>query len=373
MDTPFETLIIGGGIAGLATAWHLAQRGQRDVLLLEREANLGTQSSGLNAAILRTLGPDPLTTSVAQRSAAFLRSPPQGFTDVPLVDACGLILLGNGASAGELRRWLAYAEPGTVQEVDRRQVHEMAPHLSDDWSLALYMANEGRMDIAALLDGFSRGARRGGVQIRTQAAVQELLTSGSRVLGARLEDGEEVHAGQTVLAAGGWAGRLGAAAGSHVTLRPTRRHLMITAAQRPSGMRLPVAWYLSQEFYCCAESAGLLLSACDEDEVDPDQCVVDPRIRERIAEKATRLLPGHADAGERNLWCGMRTLTADGRFAVGPDPEVQGLFWAAGLGGHGMVCGPEVGKLAAARLCGEQPEDQALYELDPARLTLAAR
>jgi glycine/D-amino acid oxidase-like deaminating enzyme len=368
VDGRFEILIIGGGVAGLATAWQLARRGQRDVVLLEREPTLGTQSTGRNAAILRTLGSDPLITSVAQRSVAFLRRPPPGFTDVPLVDPCGLILMGDGVSADELRRWMAYAEPGTVEELTRERLHEIAPHLSDDWSFAVYIPDEGRMDIAALIDGFARGARGGGVEIRTRTAVSELLCSGKSVMGARLQDGEEVRARRTVIAAGGWAGPLGATAGSHVALRPTRRHLMVTAPERSVDVRLPVAWYLNHEFYCCPESGGLMLSACDQMDVDPDHCVVDPQMREHIAEKATRLLPAHADAGERNLWCGMRTLTDDGRFAVGPDPDVAGLFWVAGLGGHGMVCGPEVGRLAALLLCGETPQDEALRGMDPARL-----
>lgn len=368
VDRSYETLIIGGGIAGLATAWHLARKGQGDVLLLEREANTGTQSSGRNAAILRTLGSDPLTTSVAQRSAEFLRRPPAGFTDVPLVDSCGLILLGDGPSAVELRRWMGHAQPGTVEELTRQQLREMAPHLADDWSLALYLPHEGRMDIAALVDGFTRGARGAGVEIRTRSPVRELLRSGCEVIGACLEDGSEVRARRTVMAAGGWAGRLGATAGSRVALRPTRRHLMTTAPERSVNGHLPVAWFLNHDFYCCPESGGLMLSACDQIDVDPDHCNVDPQIREDIAEKATRLLPEHADAGERNLWCGMRTLTADGRFAVGSDPDVDGLFWVAGLGGHGMVCGPEVGRLAANLLCGESSQDPALHGMDPARL-----
>jgi len=372
MDRRFETMIIGGGIAGLATAWHLARRGCRDVLLLEREACLGTQSSGRNAAILRTLGSDPVTTAVAQRAAAFLRQPPPGFSEVPLVQPTGLILMGQGDSADELRRWMGHAEPGTVEELTLARLRRIAPHLSEDWSFAIYMSQEGRIDIAALLDAFARGARHGGVEIRTRTRVAELLRSGAAVTGVRLVGGEEIRAARTILASGGWAGRLGAEAGSRVALRPTRRHLMTIAPGRGVQRQWPVVWHLGHDFYCCPESGGLLLSACDQADVDPEHCVVDPQMREYIAEKAIQLLPSHADAGEHNLWCGMRTLTDDGRFAVGPDPDVTGLFWVAGLGGHGMVCGPEVGRLAAALLCGETPQDEAVHALDPARLASAS-
>jgi len=110
------------------------------------------------------------------------------------------------------------------------------------------------------------------------------------------------------------------------------------------------------------------LSACDLVDVDPDRCAADPEIREMIAGKATRLLPRHAGAGAANFWCGMRTLTRDGRFAVGRDPDLGGLFWVAGLGGHGMVCGPEIGRIAAELLCGEASDDPIVESLDPRRL-----
>jgi glycine/D-amino acid oxidase-like deaminating enzyme len=68
----------------------------------------------------------------------------------------------------------------------------------------------------------------------------------------------------------------------------------------------------------------------------------------------------------------MRTLTADGRFAIGPDPDVAGLVWVAGLGGHGMVCGAEVGRLGAAALLGELEREPLARALDPARLVPVA-
>ena len=73
---PADFLILGGGVAGLATAWHLVRRGARDVVLLERDPGLGRQSSGRNAAILRTFGTDPVLNTIALRAALFLHATP---------------------------------------------------------------------------------------------------------------------------------------------------------------------------------------------------------------------------------------------------------------------------------------------------------
>ncbi|MFQ5669083.1 MAG: NAD(P)/FAD-dependent oxidoreductase [Acidobacteriota bacterium] len=364
-------LIIGGGIAGLATAWHLGRRHAEGVLLLEREPQLGTHSTGRNAAILRTVGPDPLITSVALRSKASLLAPPAGFSETPLVDPCGLLMIAGRASAAELQRWAGEAGP-TAQVIPASRLETLAPHFAGDTALAAWFPDEGRLDIAALVQGFARGARRTGIAFHRGATVEGLLQEGGRVAGARLAGGEEIRADTTVIASGGWAGRLGASAGSRVDLRPTRRHLMVTAPDDRVDARWPVVWSLGDAFYCRPESGGLLLCACDQVDVDPDACHTDPAIRERIAAKAMRLLPGQAGAEAAHFWCGMRTLTADQRFAIGPDPDLPGLFWVAGLGGHGMVCSFEIGRIAADLLTGVGGEDALAAALDPARLVRSA-
>ncbi len=368
-----DTLIVGGGIAGLSTAWHLGQAAARGVLVVEREAHLGARSTGQNAAILRTLDPDPLNTALGRRSRARLLDPPAGFSPVPLVDPCGLLLVAGPDHARELRRWVESAgSPGDTREVSPQEAARLAPHYAGPVAAGFFDAGEGRLDIAAMVEGFARGARRAGADIRTRAGVAELRVEGGRVCGARLADGTCIEARTTVIAAGGWADGLGAAAGSRVRFRPTRRHLLVTAPDRRIHRRWPVVWALGEEFYCRPESGGLLACACDQEDVTPDACPVDGRVCEVIAGRMARLLPSLADLTVAHFWCGMRTLTRDGRFAIGPDPDVEGLFWVAGLGGHGMVCAFEIGRIAAGLLGTGPVEPDLARDLDPARLRAAA-
>ena len=364
-----DVLIVGGGIAGLATAWWLGRRGDRRVVLVEREGQLGTHSTALNAAMLRTTDADARVSQLAATSAAFLREPPHGFTEVPLVDPCGMILLADGEAGGALASWVERdAEHTPYVRLERDDLATLAPHYDGVWSHAFLFPDQGHIDIAALVEGFARGARAAGVEIRTGAGVREILVSDGTVEGALLDDGTELRAATVVDAAGGWAGELGARAGSRVELTPIRRHLMVTAPDARVQTRWPILWQLSDAFYCKPESGGMMLCGCDEVAVNPDECLRDDDVRAVIAEKVARQVPSLADAGVAHFWCGMRTMCADGRFALGPDPDVPGLFWVAGLGGHGMVCGAEVGRLAAARIAGEG-ENEPLYGIhDPARL-----
>jgi glycine/D-amino acid oxidase-like deaminating enzyme len=364
-----DILIVGGGVAGLATAWELGSREVSGVVLLEREGMLGTQSSARNAAILRTVGADPVMTTLAQRGMARLQDPPERFAEVPLIDPVGFVLVADEATAGALRHWVYEAGPRSgAREIPAARLRERVPLLAAEPVAAFQFPDEGCLAIAALMQGFARGARRRGIDLRTGCRVERLRREAGAIRGAHLAGGGEIRARVTVVAAGGWAGILGTSAGSRVPFRPTRRHLMVTAPDPGIDPRWPVVWLLGDEFYCRPESGGMLVCACDQIDVEPDRCDVDPDVCEVLAGKTARHLPALAEARAARVWCGMRTLTADGRFAIGPDPDLEGLFWVAGLGGHGMTCAFEVGRIAAARLVGEEPGEAGWEALDPARL-----
>jgi glycine/D-amino acid oxidase-like deaminating enzyme len=351
-------LIVGGGIAGLSTAWWLARRGVRGVILVERESSLAQHSSRRSASILRTASADPVEGDLARRGAEFLRSPPRGFSDAPLLDPCGLVL-ASGAEGSEFASWERRAlDAGDAEFVEPERSVDLVPHFRAEGRRLLSFPRDGRIDVEALLAGFERGAREGGVRFETGVGIRELLLEDRSVAGARLVDGREIRAERTVAAAGGWAGRLVAGTGSRVRLRPTRRHLLVTGADPRVDPRWPIVWDEAAAFYARPEAGGLLLCACDETDVDPDALAEDPRARDDILAKAARSLPEiFGDPARRpptaRFWSGIRTLSPDGQFVVGPDPDVEGLHWAAGLGGHGILGSAIVGELASASLVGD--------------------
>jgi glycine/D-amino acid oxidase-like deaminating enzyme len=380
-------LIVGGGIAGTATAWFLARRGVRDVVLVERETRLGSHATAQNAAILRTSMPDEVTERLARESAEFLRAPPAGFASVPLVDECGIVIT-SAQRDGELEPWEqrldARAQHGVAAEtgVERcggARLREIAPHFAARERRAWLLVREGRIDNAALMSAFERGARRAGVRFELGQRVRELLVersadrpSAAPVRGVRPADGRALEAETTVIAAGGWAGALGRLAGSRVTLRPTRRHLLVTASDARVNPRWPVVWADEDAFYARPEGGGLMLCACDEVDVDPDRLAVVPEERERVLEKTARHLPDFAGARAAHFWAGVRTLTHDDRFVIGGDADVDGLSWVAGLGGHGMTCSAAIGRLAADWIVDGSSAHPAAAHVDPARFARRA-
>ena len=118
----------------------------------------------------------------------------------------------------------------------------------------------------------------------------------------------------------------------------------------------------------------MLMCACDEVDADPDALAAVPGERDRILANAARWLPEFARRHPEvaRFWSGVRTLTADGRFVLGPDADLPGLSWAAGLAGHGVSCAPAVGEIVSAHIVEEPLADPVAAACSPRRFAAAA-
>ena len=109
---------------------------------------------------------------------------------------------------------------------------------------------------------------------------------------------------------------------------------------------------MTHDIYFRPEADGLLLCACDQEELPPGDPPVNGSVQELLAEKIERHMPALSEVNIGRSWAGFRTLTPDGRFVIGWDEHIESLFWVAGLGGHGMTTSSAVGELAAELLIG---------------------
>jgi D-arginine dehydrogenase len=368
-----SVVIIGAGIAGASTAYFLAQRGVKDVILLDREKGPGVHSTGRNAAILRTAIPHPQLHDLGQRSKAFYQAPPAGFTETPLIDPVGLYLAATDdtepGTSQALQKWLSdpqCAEDG--HQASAEELYRHYPQLARRVDSNHSFPNEGVFDVDAIVSGFLRGARAHGVKVQLCSEARQLQIENGRITGVTTTDGT-LAASQVVLAGGGWAADLANDAGFPLELQPIRRHILVTARIPELDPKGPVVWLGGDEFYFRPESGGLLMSACDTQPVDAN-CgeLAQHEVIEEIAAKAERWLPGFEQLGAAHYWAGMRTFAPDPLFVVGPDPRLRGLHWVAGLGGHGITCGAAVGNLAAAWMTDSPSDFAYAREMLPDRL-----
>jgi D-arginine dehydrogenase len=361
-------IIIGAGMAGATTAYFLTRKGQHNILLLEKGKVAGAQSTGRNAAILRTMIPDPLINRIARQSAEFYYNPPEGFASELLVDRVGVYLAASAEHAGTLNAWCDSNADSGIMRGDASRVYKQIPILKRGLELVAYKPDDGVLDVNAILQGFIRGARHAGMELCFGTEFKNLRIADSRVVGVETSDGF-LEASKVVVANGGWASVSSSFSGYALPFAPYRRHLMITEPLAQVNSRWPVIWVVGEEFYFRPESGGLLMSGCDATKVTPEQGeITDHAEIERIAAKAAYWLPALADARVARAWAGMRTFVPDDLFVIGKDPRLQGLYWVAALGGHGITCAPVVGTLAADWIVDGKSNHPAASAFAPDRL-----
>ena len=330
-----EVAIIGGGIAGLSLAFHLARAGQTGIVLLDRENQPGTYASGHNAAIARALtGRDEHTVLAVEGR--------RRLAETGLLSASGGLLAST--EFGPLSAFAAEAERHGV-EVHRGPGIPL-PGLRAAEHLAI--PGDGVIDIAGLLRVCADGARAAGAELRFGCGVADLRPTESGFDLAT--DRGPLRVKILAIAAGAWAGELGLLAGSQLPFTPLRRSLVWSSATHPQ--QKPWAWWVDRPFYMRPESGGLLMCPCEEVAVplpprgrQPD---TDAAVLEGLYASLRELAPHLAERPVTRTWTGLRTFAPDRRFVLGWDPWNPRLFWSAGLGGHGMTTGLAVGALAAS-------------------------
>lgn len=359
-------VIIGGGIAGLAAAWQLAQKNVGKILLLEREPFLCTHASGRNAAIFRPLEAETSLATLASRSLALFDelSP-----DRPLVDRSGLLLLAHTPEtfAPIAIAARAVGTPYLIETPER--VSARVSGLTTRGWHGLYTPLGGVLDIHALTEVLVRASRSLGVEIRCGVDAVEVTTNGARVVGVETADREPAAADDVIFAAGAWNAELGGSAGVPLPLTPVRRHLALLEPQRMLPASVPAVWSLHDEVYFRREGQRVLASPCDETAWSTRAPQPDVECLAPLASKLARIDDSLGRARVARYWACLRTFAPDRRPVIGSDPRLSGVHWLAGLGGFGMTTGVAAGELLAESFLGRKPP----FELAPERLLLGPR
>ena len=351
-----DVVIVGAGLAGCSVAWHLAPH--RSVLLLEQGEQPGAEASAHNAGMVRRMGEDPYERELAMRTAAWMEEPGEDWAERSPSRRTGA-LLGLTRDDTLLHDAAAHLRDRGVRVERCDRPAEVAPALAGSplgW--CWHLPDERVADAWSLVGGFLAGARRHGGELRCGARVVGLQVDGDRVVGVRTEDGG-IAAGCVVLAAGAWSGVLATEAGLRRPLVPIRRTLLQTAPHPLATPDHPWCWVDDAGLYARPEGGGWMVSACDE-AIDPpapgpgSQGPVADLPRAWAADRLQRLMPALGDARFAGGWTGLRTFAPDRRPLLGADPDLPGLWWAAGLGGFGVTCSYAVGEAVASWMRGEE-------------------
>jgi len=342
-----DVVIVGGGVMGVSTAYHLAQAGRRDLVVLEREPLLGQGATGRCAGGVRYQFATEVNIRLSLHSLPML----ERFRDETGVDPqyrpCGyLFVLTDERDAAafrrnvELQRSLGVATEWLAGDEVRRRLPTMR---FDDALAGTFHARDGLADPHSVVQGYAARARDLGARIVTGCAVTGIALTGGRVSAVETTGGR-IACREIVVAAGPWMGQVAALAGVEVPIQPVRRQMVTTTPIPDLPPDFPFVIDFARSLYFHREGDGILTGMSNPNQPPGFDQSIDPDWEAEALEAAARRMPVLERAGRRAGWAGLYEVSPDAHPIFGPTP-VEGLWVVGGFSGHGFMHGPIAGRL----------------------------
>jgi sarcosine oxidase subunit beta len=343
-----EVVIIGGGIVGASIAYHLAARGVRDVVVLERD-QLGSGSTTRNAGGVRLQFSTEINVVLSLRSLPRIeRFEDEMGVDPHLRQVGYLFLITEERDVIPFERSLAMWQRLEVpaKRLDAAGVRAVFPELRvDDLRFATLCMRDGYCDPSSLLKGYVARAKEKGVSFREQQPVIGITREDDRVTGVRTASGD-ISCQTIVNAAGAWAAEVGALAGVELPVRPLRRQIFVTEAVPGLDRDFPLTVEFASSLYFHRESGGVLMGMADPTDGPGFDSSVNWDFLPTLVERAMYRLPILERTSVKTGWAGFYEDTPDKHPIIGA-VGVDGFLCAAGFSGHGIMHAPATGEAVA--------------------------
>jgi sarcosine oxidase, subunit beta len=362
-----DVVIIGSGIVGSSVAYHLAQQGCTDVLVIEREAHQGKGSTGKSMGGVRAQFSTPVNIQMSRYSIEFFSTFDEVVGHPADYRAHGYLFCATNERhldylKSNRERQLAHGV-NNVELVSPDDILKFVPQLRvDDIIGGTFCPTDGFVDPHSVMMGFMLNARERGVKLWLDTEVTGIETDGDlslecggpAPLSPRKIRGVNTTRGfvstRTVInAAGPWAATIAHMAGAELPVEPLRRQLVPTEPFAELPQRFPMVIDMSTGFHFRREGKGILLAWNDPDETPGFKTDFDPGFVEKILTRAADRVPCLVDAAvnPKRAWAGLYEMTPDHHAIIGPSTNVAGLFFANGFSGHGVMHSPASGRITA--------------------------
>ncbi len=365
-----RVVVIGGGIIGCSVAYHLAEMGCKDVVLLERD-QLTCGTTWHAAGLMTTFGSGSETLLEIRRHSMELykrlekeTGQQTGFKPVGFIEVAA-----DQDRLEEYRRIAAFNRLHgiDIHELSAREVGERFPFASIDSICGGFFAeNDGRINPVDVTMALAKGARMKGVRIILNTPVTAVLTRNRTVTGVRTVKGE-IRSEFVVNCAGMWARQLGELSGVVIPNQAAEHYYLITENIDGVSADLPVLEDPSVNAYYREETGGLMIGLFEPDcapwkvegipedfsfaELPPDWDRLTP-----FLERAMARVPITMEAGIRKFFCGPESFTPDLAPVIGEAPELRNYFVAAGMNSVGIITGGGYGRVLAHWILNGRPD-----------------
>jgi sarcosine oxidase subunit beta len=345
-----DVVIIGGGVMGTSTAYHLAGKGVKDIVLVEKEPFFGMMSTGQCAGGIRHQFSSEINIRLSLESIAMMERFPQEMDqDAGLRFIGYYFLLTHEDDVAEFRKNVALQHMlGVMTEwLEPDEIARRLPLVNVEGVLAATVyAGDGLCDPASLVQGYVTNARRLGARLFTDTQAVGVQTARGRIQAVETNQGV-VETPVVVNACGAWAPQIGRMLGVDIPIQPIRRQIVVTTPIPELPPDFPFVIFFRDSLYFHPEGEGILTGKSNPDETPGYKLSVDPDWEMLHMDEAMLRLPLLKKAGLLSHWAGLYEVTPDAHPILGRIPTVEGFYLMAGFSGHGLMHGPVVGLLMA--------------------------
>ncbi|HEX8650940.1 MAG TPA: FAD-binding oxidoreductase [Pyrinomonadaceae bacterium] len=351
-----DVVIIGGGIVGSSVAYHLAEAGCSNVVVVEREAEQGLGSTGKATGGARAQFATSINIQMSLYSIEFFARceeatghpsgyQPRGYLFVATSEAQLDYLKAN-------RERQAALGLTNVELLTSDEIAAMIPQLRvDDVVGGSFCQTDGFVDPPAIMRAFMSRARERGVRLQLGAGVTGIEVDGGGVSGVWTTLGR-IATRAVVNASGAWAAEVARLAGVEIPVVPLRRQLVSTASFDGLPRQMPMVIDMSDGFHFrpdfkAGATPGVLMAWPDPDEQPGFKLDFEASFVEKVLRRAAHRVPCLRDVVVEPSRCraGLYEMTPDHHAIIGEVPQVRGLYLANGFSGHGVMHSPATGRI----------------------------
>jgi D-amino-acid dehydrogenase len=361
----YDVIVIGGGVVGLATAYHLVLAGARTLLVDRADAGQAT-AAGAGIISPETSGVEsPAWFALAKAAAQFYPGLVEqlqldGAGDTGYAPASQLVVAVSDdedapfATARQriFERWRSQPNLAELSEVTAKTAQALFPPLAEVRG-ALFYRGAARVDGRLLAAALRTAAVARGLAIRASGVDQLVIRDGA--LSGVVIEGEAAAAGAAVIAGGAWSPSLSAQLGVALPIRPQRGQIIHLSLPEAATRDWPIITAFHGHYMVAWPDSRVVVGATRETGSGFAAHTTAAGVHEVLGE-ALRVAPGLASARIADIRIGLRPSTPDNLPVLGALPHVRNLFIASGHGANGLTLGPYSGKLIADLARGHTPE-----------------
>ena len=366
-----DIVIIGGGVMGASAAYHLAARGMKNIILLEKEQFFGQGATGRCAGGVRYQFATEINVRLSMASLPMLERFKDEIGEEINYRQCGyLFVLTNESDLAVFKHNIKLQHRLGIQteRLTRDDIRNRLPLMHFEDALGgTFHAKDGLVDPNSVVMGYIRAASNLGVQALNNVEVTGIRINNDKVVGVETTLGY-VETRLILNAAGPWSAQIGQMVGLQIPIQPVRRQMFTTTPLPELPLDFPFVIDFARSLYFHREGEGLLVGMSNPSEQPGLDQNVDKEFELVNFTAAISRMPLMEKAGMVSHWAGLYEVTPDAHPIYGRT-AVEGFYLVAGFSGHGFMHGPISGKLMAELILDGRFSSVDVSMLDLERFT----